>query len=413
MDAEWIDPTASTSASSSEWRDPSVLVPPSVPVSASPSVPVPPSVLVPPSVPELLEGYRRELEDCPELLVDDEGVFNVIDETEQCWEGDEWVGHIPESATCSKEEAELYMSEYLLEKYNSGKWYATDVCKLAYFGKMGGMGGGVAALAKRPGLPTSHYNRHLKKLLGFETGSDVLDSLPLPSSDSGDGSRIEYRQPVIHPHEHLNLEMADDGEELKEKLAAARRDDLLPPVHTNHPIVLKHGTDVQPVVLYLDGVPTTKKDGVLGVWLYFHFSRKRHCCTIIKKSRMCKCGCRGWCTLFVVFAWLNWSFLLMADGEHPSRTWDNCVFEDLLRLGLIGVPLLFKACLVAIKGDWKEVAETFQFSNWMTKLAPCYGCWCTTNNYLQDEGFSSDNTIWPDFTMQDYEEACTSCEVLV
>ena len=62
----------------------------------------------------------------------------------------------------------------------------------------------------------------------------------------------------------------------------------------------------------------------------------------------------------------------MADGEHPSRTWDNCVFEDLLRLGLIGVPLLFKACLVAIKGDWKEVAETFQFSNWMTKLAPCY-----------------------------------------
>ena len=229
MDAEWIDPTASTSASSSEWRDPSVLVPPSVPVSASPSVPVPPSVLVPPSVPELLEGYRRELEDCPELLVDDEGVFNVIDETEQCWEGDEWVGHIPESATCSKEEAELYMSEYLLEKYNSGKWYATDVCKLAYFGKMGGMGGGVAALAKRPGLPTSHYNRHLKKLLGFETGSDVLDSLPLPSSDSGDGSRIEYRLPVIHPHEHLNNEMADHYEELTEKLAAARRDDLLPP----------------------------------------------------------------------------------------------------------------------------------------------------------------------------------------
>ena len=49
----------------------------------------------------------------------------------------------------------------------------------------------------------------------------------------------------------------------------------------------------------------------------------------------------------------------MADGEQPSRTWDNRVFEDVLRLGLIGVPLLFKACLVAIKGDWKEVAETF------------------------------------------------------
>ena len=142
MDAEWIDPTASTSASSSEWRDPSVLVPPSVPVSASPSVPVPPSVLVPPSVPELLEGYSRELEDFPELVVDDELVFNPIDAADNCWEGDEWVGDIPAAGTCSKEEAEVYMSDYLLEKYNSGKWYATDVCKLAYCAMSGGMGGG-------------------------------------------------------------------------------------------------------------------------------------------------------------------------------------------------------------------------------------------------------------------------------
>ena len=103
----------------------------------------------------------------------------------------------------------------------------------------------------------------------------------------------------------------------------------------------------------------------------------------------------------------------MADGEQPSRTWDNRESEDVLRLGRIGVPLLFKGCLVAIKGDWKEVAETFQFSNWVTKTSPCYSCWCTTANYLLDDGFSQDNHIWPAFTMQDYEDACAVCEQIV
>ena len=125
--------------------------------------------------------------DAPELVLDEEFVFNVMDDTADCWEGDEWVGSIPASGGCSNEEADAYMSDYLLEKYNSGKWHATDVCKLAYFGMMRGMCGGVAALAKRPGLPTSHYNRHLKKVLGFEAGSDVLGELVLPCSDSGDG----------------------------------------------------------------------------------------------------------------------------------------------------------------------------------------------------------------------------------
>ena len=51
----------------------------------------------------------------------------------------------------------------------------------------------------------------------------------------------------------------------------------------------------------------------------------------------------------------------MADGKQPRTKWDGRVFEDALRLGLAGEFLLFQACLVAIKGDWKEIAETFWF----------------------------------------------------
>ena len=103
----------------------------------------------------------------------------------------------------------------------------------------------------------------------------------------------------------------------------------------------------------------------------------------------------------------------MADGEQPRTKWDGRVFEDVLRLGLAAAFLLFKACLVAIKGDWKEIAETFGFSTWATKAAPCYACWCTKANYLLDASFSAANQLWPDFTMDDYEAACASSEVTV
>ena len=103
----------------------------------------------------------------------------------------------------------------------------------------------------------------------------------------------------------------------------------------------------------------------------------------------------------------------MADREHPSTKWDGSPFEDVLRLGLVGCPLLFRACLVAIKGDWKEVAESLGFSTWATKDAPCYSCWCTKANFFFDQAFSVVNNVWPDFTMSDYEAACTSSEISI
>ena len=72
------------------------------------------------------------------------------------------------------------------------------------------------------------------------------------------------------------------------------------------------------------------------------------------------------------------------------------------------------ACLCGFKGDWAEFCNTFGFSSWATKIAPCYACWATTANYLHDEAFVVGNTdIWQDFTMDDYVVACESCEINV
>ena len=70
-------------------------------------------------------------------------------------------------------------------------------------------------------------------------------------------------------------------------------------------------------------------------------------------------------------------------------------------------------CLVMCKGDWAEFCSTFGFANWQTKISPCLNCWATLANHLEDEEFGVDCVVWPDFTGDDYLEACVQSEVIV
>ena len=321
----------------------------------------------------------------------------------------EWIGAPVDCDDVSREDASRFLVDMVLDKYNNGKWFATDICKLAYWAEKGGMVGAITELSLRPGLSTSAYSKHVKKVVGIDMGHECLQWLQVPCSDSGDGSRTTMALPVINPHEVLNQEMGEDGGEIDSKLAQLVKDCMVPPVYTSHTVAIASGMKAQPGVLYVDGVPTTKKDGLLGFWVYFLLSRrkKRHLVCCIRKSRMCKCGCRGWCTLFVIFSWLNWSFVAAAAGINPSRTWDEQMFTDTIRLGTAGVELLYSLAMVAIKGDWMEFCSTFAFSNWNTILSPCLACWCTKLNYL-------DHSVHhKDFTHEDYSNACESCEISV
>ena len=99
-----------------------------------------------------------------------------------------------------------------------------------------------------------------------------------------------YKLPVIPPYELLNQEMSECREQLDSLLAEARRDDLLPSIYTTHPVAVSSSMKAHPIAIYLDGLPTTKTDGVLGAWVYFVNSNKRHLCAVIKKSLLCTCG---------------------------------------------------------------------------------------------------------------------------
>ena len=136
-----------------------------------------------------------------------------------------------------------------------------------------------------------------------------------------------------------------------------------PESYHSHPVVLAAAPQpVLGVALYVDGVPFLKKDSVTGWWVVNLLTGKRHLCAILRKSRLCKCGCQGWCSVFAILSFLAWSVQAMQDGTFPlasvyDRAWD----ADDARSVLAGTALIIKMVLVNIKGDWSEYAHTLGF----------------------------------------------------
>ena len=231
-----------------------------------------------------------------------------------------------------------------------------------------------------------------------------FELLDIPCTASGDGSRTSYKLPVIPAYDLLNNEIIESLE-LAEALAREVREKKLPPLYTDHVVAKASNWTAQPVILYIDGVPTAKRDGVFGCWLYFKLSKKRHLSVVVRKSRLCKCGCRGWCTLFVVMKYLHHSIQAMALGEHPHETWDGHEFVGM-RLATAGVALAFIGALIAIKRDWQEFCSTLGFSNWQSLLSPCLHCFATKENLLEDGEMDIDESPWPGFHIADYNDCC-------
>ena len=196
--------------------------------------------------------------------------------------------------------------------------------------------------------------------------------MSIPGHDKNDFARSCHDRVVTLLHEALNDELLEDPsllQKVQESLAAGD----WPPLYTEHPVVTSNpGETVVPIALYLDGVPTIKKDSVIGFWVYSLVSMKRHLCAVIRKSSLCKCGCRGWDSLFPIWQMLHWSFTVLRDGVFPSFRHDGAPFaDDDPRSAVKGTPLAAKACLLYIKGDWAELSSTTGLPTWADNKAPC------------------------------------------
>ena len=188
-----------------------------------------------------------------------------------------------------------------------GKLSAKDVCNICWYCKLAGIGGAAAELAMRPDAPSGHYNRHLTNRLKLDTHVQTACTVSVPGHDKYALDRTVHKIPGIPAHESLAAEL-EESPLLGAQLRRACADKEWNRAYFEHEVVrtAPPGCDVWPMAIYLDSVSFTKRDGLLGWWAYNLVSEKRHLLITLRKTEMCQCGCQGWCSLFVVWKWLEW-----------------------------------------------------------------------------------------------------------
>eukprot|EP00971_Amphidinium_carterae_P196457 3898558-Amphidinium_carterae.1 len=136
----------------------------------------------------------------------------------------------------------------------------------------------------------------------------------------------------------------------------------------------------------LDGVAITsdKRNGLLCFTICNLFSGNKWVWGAVRKSTLCKCSCKGWCTIWHFMQLVRWSMEALAEGNWPNADHLGQPFPDesfRQQEGRNPFPL---ACLVQIKGDWAEWSHPLGLPSWQSSSNPCPMCLASRDGMLAD-----------------------------
>ena len=295
---------------------------------------------------------------------------------------------------------------------------AMTLCILCHYAQLAGVSGFATEFAMPPGRQTGKYSFRVKRVLGFDKHDSRLMRLEIPCHSKYDLCRSRKNIWVLPPHEALHYEVADNPsitQRVRDSIVGQEWADN----YNDHVVVKRHiGKTVLPYALYLDGAPFTKNDGFLGIFVYCLITMERHLCVLLRKSEMCKCGCRGWCTLFVVLHFLHACFAQLADGRFFDRRPDGSVWlaSDVVRESVAGTAMSVIGALCHIKADWAEIITTFGYPSWSSIFNLCFCCEAEKDDMMAigpDENAGVDSLPWRLKTHDSYTAACNRCEFWV
>ena len=216
--------------------------------------------------------------------------------------------------TLSPEQSGDELADRLLSMLNRGALTAKAVCIISYFAFRAGALGYVKKLAHNPEAPSGHFQRHLDTVLAFSEEHKRLYELSSPGHNRHDKDRVNHRIWAMPLHEALANEVAGHPE-IKTKVKSMVENRELSDDYYEHPVTRAHPEElVHPLSLYLDGIAHSKVDSVLGITISNLATGTRHLCVGLRKSILCRCGCRGWCTLLPIWSFIHWCLTAAADG---------------------------------------------------------------------------------------------------
>ena len=215
---------------------------------------------------------------------------------------------------------------------HEGRLTAKDTCTIAYWASKAGAAGPVSDIAYRPDASSGHFQRHLDTVGGLKANSALFYQIPVPCHTKHDQRRRVVDVQVLPPHEGLHREHMDNP-----GLAATVADSAWPPSVANHSVVRASHGPVVPLALYVDAAQYIKRDSVVVFVVCNLLSGSRHMSCVLKKTDLCRCRCRGSCSIHPVMQMLRWSFAAMAQGTFPAAAHDGQPFgTDQRRASLAG-----------------------------------------------------------------------------
>ena len=163
----------------------------------------------------------------------------------------------------SAEGAGDLMVDYLMELLTHRRPVsARIVCTICWWASKAGAKGLVESFALDPTCQTGKFQAHLDKVSGVSLREDdsVRYHVPTALNEKRDACRAVHEHPVNVPHEVANDEILASLGILQD---VRRRQ--WPEVFYSHPIVQKFPGECVLFALFIDGVPSTRRDGMLGV----------------------------------------------------------------------------------------------------------------------------------------------------
>jgi hypothetical protein len=301
------------------------------------------------------------------------------------------------------------LAELLLKLHVDGVLSAKDTCCLSYWAAKAGAKGPVKTLGHNPDAPTGHFQRHLDRVAGLRGTSEDFVTINVPGHTRASADRTVQGVRVVPPHECLNREVVQDP-----AILGRVRPAEWPPSFHDHPVVRAAPPGkIVPLAFYMDAAQYTKGGAAVIVFVVSNLiTGARHLVAVLKKKDMCRCGCRGWCSLYPIFAFLHWSFQALASGFYPMAqcngdAWDD---SDPERRHLAGKALTFRAAVVQVKGDWAEYAHSLGFPTWKHTDYPCIWCRCERDTLYDFSDMRPGELPWDSQGAADYEAACSRCE---
>ena len=228
--------------------------------------------------------------------------------------------------------------------------------------------------------------------------------------------RAEYLLPMEPLHEVVQDELAEDPSVLV-RLDESLESDRLPRCYHENPVVAearRNGEEPpNPIGIYMDGLPYSLTDSVLGVWAIMLMTGARRLVAVVRKKLVCQCGCRGWCTYWSLLWCLRWSCDALAAGFFPDHRHDRMPWRasDFARRERAGQRMRRKCVVIQFRGDWPELCERHGFPTWQSGIRPCFCCNGCGGILYDGTQVGLDVVPWHVNTDEDFEIATARCEI--